>query len=168
MTSILRGILGFARTIALLLFVYVNWPAISALATHEISWGEAAGSLFTNWGILLLSVILILTFAISFLKIRVVSWILNGTVLLVIVGLFSGVISLEQITKTIATQVNANTIQEVIKPCDLEAVVEKNGDQIRTVLKNQDGETVGYVLKDDGQDEIRERIVDMTGKSLSC
>lgn len=168
MTSILTGILGFVRTIAILLFVYVNWPTITALFSHEITWGDAAGSMFTNWGILLLSVVLLLTFAISFFKIRAVSWILNGTVLIVIVGLFSGFISMDQVRETITSHVNANSIQEVIKPCDLKAEVEKNGDELRTVLKNNQGETVGYVLKDDGQNEIRERIVDLTGKSISC
>lgn len=168
MTGILRSILGFVRTIAIILFIYVNWPTLSALAAQEIGWGDAAGSLFTNWGILLLSIVLLLTFAISFLKIKAVVWILNGTVLLVIVGLFSGIISMEQVRDTITTHVNANTIQEVIKPCDLKAEVEKNGDELRTVLKNSEGETVGYVIKDDGQNEIRERVVDLTGKSLTC
>lgn len=168
MTGILRSILGFVRTIAVILFVYVNWPTLAALVEKEIGWGDAAGSLFTNWGILLLSVVLLLTFAISFLKIKAVVWILNGTVLLVIIGLFSGVISMDKVRDTITSHANANTIQEVIKPCDLKAEVEKNGDGLRTVLKNNEGETVGYVLKDDGQNEIRERIVDLTGKSLTC
>jgi hypothetical protein len=168
MSSLLTSILGFVRGIALILFVYVNWPTLSSLVSHEIGWGDAVGTMFTNWGILVLSIVLILTFVISFLKIRAVAWLLNGAVIIVLACLFTGTISVQQVTDTISSQVNANTIEGILKPCGLKAEVEKNGDTVRTVLKNDQGQIVGYVADDDGQNEIRNRIVDLTGQHFSC
>lgn len=165
MAGLVRGVLALVRTIAIVLFLYVNWPTLSALVTRDISWNDAVGTLFSNWGILIISVILILTLAISFLKIRAVAWVLNIAVIAIIVGLYTDVISMDDVTGTINSYVTNNQVQEAIDPCKWTAVVEENGDNVRSVLKDENGTTIGYVQDDDG---TRGTLVDLTGNTLIC
>ena len=168
MAGILKSIMGLVRFIVMCLFLFVNWPMFGALVNQEISWSDAVSSLFSNWSILALSIILILTFVISFLNLKIVSFGINFLVLLILAGLFTGYIPLSPLRDTIASHIDINSIQQTLKPCGLNAVIERNGEEIRTALKNDEGETVGYVLKDDGNQEMRDRIIDLTGQSMKC
>lgn len=165
MAGLMRGILGFVRVVAVLLFLYVNWPTLSALFSREISWNDAVGALFSNWGILLISVILIITLVISFLKIRIVAWVLNIVVIALLIGIFTDKISVDDVTGTISSYVTNNQVQEAIDPCKWTAVVEENGDNIRSVLKDEKGTTIGYV---ENKDAARGALVDLTGNPMSC
>lgn len=168
MAGILRSIMGLMRFIIICLFFFVNWQVLAALVSSEISWADATSSLFSNWSILALSIILILTFAISFLNLKIVAFSINCIVFLILAGLFTGYIPLDPLRETITSHIDINSIQQSLKPCGLDVVIEKNGDEIRTALKNDNGDTVGYILKDDGHKEVRERIIDLTGQSMKC
>ncbi|MBC9706683.1 MAG: hypothetical protein H9W81_17370 [Enterococcus sp.] len=165
MAGLVRGILAFVRIVAVILFLYVNWPTLSALFSREISWNDAVGTLFSNWSILIISVILILTLVISFLKIRIIAWVLNIVVIAIIIGLFTDKMSMDDVTGTINSYVTNNQVQEAINPCKWTTVVEENGDNIRSVLKDENGTTIGYV---ENNDTARGTLVDLTGKTITC
>lgn len=168
MTGLLRSVLGFVRFVLIALFIYVNWPTITALVNHEISWNQALTALFSNLGIVALLLVLAISFAISFLRNIWVRIAVNGLTILILVGLASGTISLGSLTNTVNAYVNADEIKAAISPCNWSTSVETIGGQVRTVLKDDNGTVIGYVQKDDGQDGNRAQLVDTANKALAC
>lgn len=168
MTGLLRSILGIVRLVLVALFVYVNWPTFIALFQHEMTWNQALGALFSNLGIAALLLVLIISFAISFLNNIWVKIVVNGLTILIIVGLATGAISISSLTNTVNSYVNGDQISAAISPCNWSTSVENIGGQLRTVLKDDKGTVIGYVQKDDGQDGNRARLVDTANKALVC
>ena len=168
MTGLLRNILGFARLVLIGVFLYVNWPTLTALVNHQMTWNQAIGALFSNLGVLVLLLVIALSFAISFLGNTVVRIAVNGLTLLILVGLFTGTVSVRSLTDTVNSYVNADQIKAAISPCNWSTAVENIGGQVRTVLKDDKGEVIGYVQKDDGQDGNRALLVDTANKALTC
>lgn len=168
MTGLIRSILGFARFVLIALFVYVNWPTLTALVNHEMSWNQALGALFSNLGVLALLLVLVISFAISFLSNIWVRLAINGLTVLILIGLATGTISLSSLTNTVNSYINADQIKAAISPCNWSTSVETIGGQVRTVLKDDKGTVIGYVHKDDGQDSNRAQLVDTANKALTC
>lgn len=168
MTGLLRSILGFVRFALIAVFIYVNWPTLTALVNHEMSWNQALGALFSNLGIVALLLVLVISFAISFLSNIWVRLAVNGLTVLIIVGLATGTISLGSLTNTVNSYINADQIKAAISPCNWSTSVETIGGQVRTVLKDDKGAVIGYVQKDDGQDGNRAQLVDTANKALTC
>lgn len=168
MTGLLRSVLGIVRFVLVAVFVYVNWPTFIALFQHEMSWNQALGALFSNLGIVALLLVLVISFAISFLSNIWVKIAVNGLTILVLVGLFTGAISISSLTNTVNSYVNVDQIASAISPCNWSTSVENVGGQVRTVLKDDTGAVIGYVQKDDGQDGNRAHLVDTANKALTC
>jgi glucan phosphoethanolaminetransferase (alkaline phosphatase superfamily) len=168
MTGLLRSILGIVRLILIALFVYVNWPTLTALVNHEMTWNQAVGALFSNLGIVALLLILVISFVISFLRNIWVKIAVNGLTILILIGLFTGVISIGSLSNTVNSYINADQIKAAISPCNWSTSVESIGGQLRTVLKDDKGTVIGYVQKDDGQDGNRAQLVDTANKALTC
>jgi hypothetical protein len=168
MTGLLRSILGIVRFVLIALFVYVNWPTFTALFNHQMSWNQALEALFSNLGIVALLLVLVISFAISFLRNIWVRIVVNGLTILIIIGLSNGTISIGSLTNTINSYVNSDQIKAAISPCNWSTSVENIGGQLRTVLKNDKGTVIGYVQKDDGQDGNRAQLVDTANKAITC
>lgn len=168
MTGLLRSVLGFVRFVLIALFIYVNWPTLTALVNQEMSWNQALGALFSNLGIVALLLVLAISFAISFLRNIWVRIAVNGLTVLILIGLASGTISLGSLTNTVNSYVNADQIKAAISPCNWSTSVETIGGQVRTVLKDDVGTVIGYVQQDDGQDGNRAQLVDTANKAIAC
>lgn len=168
MTGVLRSILGIVRFVLVALFVYVNWPTFIALFQHQMTWNQALGALFSNLGIAALLLVLVISFAISFLRNIWVRIVVNGLTILVLVGICTGAISISSLTNTVNSYVNVDQIASAISPCNWSTSVENVGGQVRTVLKDDKGTVIGYVQKDDGQDGNRARLVDTANKAITC
>jgi hypothetical protein len=168
MTGLLRSVLGFVRFVLIALFIYVNWPTLTALVNQEMSWNQALGALFSNLGIVALLLVLAISFAISFLRNIWVRIAVNGLTVLILVGLASGNISLDSLTNTVNAYVNVDQIKAAISPCNWSTSVETIGGQVRTVIKDDAGTVIGYVQQDDGQDGNRAQLVDTANKAIAC
>lgn len=166
MAGLIKGFLGLIRFIIIAMFIYINWPTLSALVNKQITWQESIDSLFSNFGIFAIIIVLLLTFAMSFMSNLIVRIVVNGAALLVLVLLLTGNISVDNIRDTVNAHVNIEQIQKAADPCNWSATVEEVGGQTRTVLKNDAGETVGYASKD--EDSNRIIVKDAANQIVEC
>lgn len=166
MAGLIKGLLGLVRFIIIAMFIYINWPTLSALVNKEITWQESIDTLFSNFGIFAIILVLLLTFGMSFMSNLIVRIVVNGAALLVLVLLLTGNISIDNIKDSVNAHVNFEKIQKVADPCNWSATIEEVGGQTRTVLKNNAGETVGYASKD--EDTNRIIVKDAANQVVEC
>lgn len=166
MTSFIQSILGFVRFCLIAIFIYINWATLSALVQQKITWQESIDTLLSNSGIAILGIAIIITFVISFFDSFIVRLIVNIGTLLVIIGLVTGTISVSDLKSTIESYANSEVVQQTINPCNWTTEVEKIGGQVRTALKDDKGNVIGYVSKDD---EAHKTVLkDLSDKVISC
>lgn len=166
MTGFIQSILGFVRFLLVAIFIYVNWATLSALIQKKITWQESIDALLSNSGIVILGIVLIITFVISFFDSFIVRLIVNVGTILIILGLFTGTISVNDLKTTIESYTNNEIIQTTINPCKWTTDVGKIGDQVRTTLKDDKGNVIGYVSKDD---EAHKTVLkDLSNNVMSC
>lgn len=166
MAGLIKGLLGLVRFIIIAMFIYINWPTLSALVKKEITWQESVDTLFSNFGIFAIILVLLLTFGMSFMSNLIVRIVVNGAALLVLVLLLNGNISIDNIKDSVNAHVNFEQIQKAADPCNWSATIEEVGGQTRTVLKNNAGETVGYASKD--EDTNRIIVKDAANQVVEC
>lgn len=166
MAGLIKGLLGLVRFIIIAMFIYINWPTLSALVKKEITWQESVDTLFSNFGIFAIILVLLLTFGMSFMSNLIVRIVVNGAALLVLVLLLTGNISIDNIKDSVNAHVNFEQIQKAADPCNWSATIEEVGGQTRTVLKNNAGETVGYASKD--ADTNRIIVKDAANQVVEC
>lgn len=164
MSWLMRAALNFARAALIIVFIVLNWSLFSAIIQGKVSWNEAINALFSNVGILLLGLAIIATLLISFLRLTIVKWVVNVGTVLVILALFTGAIKVNDLQNMVNAYVNNDAIRTAVAPCNWYPTVEKVGEQIRSVLANKQGETIGYATYDNGNTVI----TDTAGKILTC
>lgn len=166
MAGLIKGFLGLIRFVIIAMFIYINWPTLSALVKKEITWQESVDTLFSNFGVFAIIIVLILTFAMSFMSNMIVRFVVNGAAIVVLVMLFTGNISVDNIRDTVNAHVDFEQIQNAADPCNWSATIEEVGGETRTVLKNDSGETIGYASKD--EDTNRVIVRDAANQIIEC
>lgn len=166
MAGLIKGFLGLVRFIIIAMFIYINWPTLSALVKQEITWQDSVDTLFSNFGIFAIILVLILTFAMSFMSNLIVRIVVNGAAVVLLLMLLTGNISVDNIKDTVSAHVDLEQIQNAADPCNWSATIEEVGGQTRTVLKNDSGETIGYASKD--EDTNRIIVKDAANQIVEC